>query len=503
MKKPQKKLLQSFVIAGEKSGVGKTMITLALARALMHRGYVVQCFKVGPDFIDPTYHTAVTGRLSRNLDPWMTSEAYCRTLFLNATYDADIAVVEGVMGLFDGYGKQGAGSTAMVARFLELPVILIVDAESRAQTAAAVVLGCRHYDVRLRIRGVIFNKVASENHYKTLRDAVTQKTDIAVLGYIPRGSHWHTPHRHLGLVMAAERDNLSAVVDRCAEQIEQTIALSRILKDRQPVPTTLKIKQPAAISPRQSSSRRKTPLSKPCIGVARDEAFCFCYQDNIELLERCGADIIYFSPLRDPKLPAGIQGLYLPGGYPELYAAKLSENRTLKKQVLAFCRSGKPVYAECGGFLYLLQRLVDHKGRVHAMVGFFPAKAYLREQLQRFGYITVTATAGCPFLPEGQTMRGHEFHYSDISPMPASITRTFSVSRRSVVQPSAEGYTCGAVLAGYPHLHFGSNPAFAEHFVAACTKIMVEEQKRTEMKKIRSQESENRNQEIKGKSTEC
>lgn len=452
----------AFVIAGERSGVGKTMITLAMARALMRRGSVVQCFKVGPDFIDPDYHTALTGRVSRNLDAWMTSQKYCRTLFEQASCGAAIVIVEGVMGLFDGYGRASKGSTAQIAQILDLPVILIIDGSSLAQTAGALVMGFRQYDPKLKIAGILFNKVSSKRHYETLRDAVAKAANIPVFGYIPRKDHWKIPHRHLGLVMAGERTELPAAVERCAADIEQTVDLSKVLRATQ-------YTRQKSIAQHGNPETRIWKTAGVRIGVARDEAFCFCYPDNIELLERAGAEIIYFSPLHDEKLSEDLQGLYLPGGYPELHAELLSSNRRMKQDVLLFCQSGRPVYAECGGFLYLLRAIIDANGRQHAMVGLFPATAGMRDRLQRFGYITVTATKNCPFLAPNQTVRGHEFHYSDIHGMPPSVPRTWMVSRRADSTTAyAEGYVLHNVLAGYPHLHFASNPAFAKNFVAAC-----------------------------------
>jgi cobyrinic acid a,c-diamide synthase len=461
MRSVSKKSKKGFVIAGERSGAGKTMITLALARAFMNRGYSVQCFKVGPDFIDPGYHTAVTGRISRNLDGWMTGKGYCRAGFHRHRQDADIAVVEGVMGLYDGYGSGCNGSTAQIATWLDVPVILIVDAGSLAQSAGAVVLGFQKFDPRVKIAGVIFNRVAGKHHYELLRDAVVKKTGVAVLGYIPRSDRWHTPERHLGLVMAHERNDLIASVHECALQLEKTVAINKIVHDSRFTIHDSRFKMPHAA--------RRTPHAETVrIGVARDEAFCFCYQDNIELLQRHGAAITCFSPLHDAGLPDGLQGLYLPGGYPELHAAGLSKNTAMRKDLLAFCRSGKPVYAECGGFLYLLQAITDQQGKRHDMVGFFPAVSLMLPRLQRFGYAEVTARGHCPFLGRGEKIRGHEFHYSDIGPMPRNIQRTYVVSRRKNQEHHTEGYRRQNVLAGYLHLHFASNPDFAKRFVAAC-----------------------------------
>jgi len=465
MRSISRKAQKGFIIAGERSGVGKTMITLDLARACMNRGYSVQCFKVGPDFIDPGYHTAVTGRISRNLDGWMTGRDYCRAVFYKHLQDADIAMVEGVMGLYDGWGSSGNGSTAQIAKWLDLPVILIVDGSSFGRTAGAVVLGFQRFDPELKIAGVIFNKVAGENHYEMLRSAVPKKNGIAVLGYIPRNDQWHTPERHLGLVMPYERNDLHDSVNKCAGQIEKTVAVNKIVHSAR---FTVHVSH--NIDKTQHPARRTPHAKFVHIGVARDEAFCFCYQDNIELLEQHGAAITCFSPLHDPALPDGLQGLYLPGGYPELYAAALSANIPMRNAVLGFCRSGRPVYAECGGFLYLLQAITDQQDIRHDMVGFFPTASLMLPRLQRFGYVEVTARGKCPFLSRGENIRGHEFHYSEIEPMPDTVQRTYAVTRRRTQEQHAEGYHLGNVLAGYIHLHFASKPVFAKKFVAVCSR---------------------------------
>jgi len=442
------------------------MLTLGLARAFTHKGHTVQCYKVGPDFIDPGFHSAVTERTSRNLDGWMLGEAYCTRCFKEHAQGADIAIVEGVMGLFDGYdGKTDAGSTAQIAKWLDLPVVLVVDAGSFARSAGALVLGYEQYDPDVTIAGVIFNRVAGASHYESLRDGVVARCGVEVLGYVPRNAGWQIPERHLGLVMAHEIEKLHASVSSLSQQLEETVNLDRLYA----LSGKRDVSGPGHVPPARSVS----PGGKgPVIGVARDEAFCFYYEDNIDLLKQAGAQICFFSPVHDRSLPKSVHGLYLGGGYPELHAALLEKNLAMRRDIVSLCRSGAPVYAECGGFLYLLQGMIDHHNRRFEMAGFFPAEARMLPGLQRFGYVEVAAQNGCPFLLSGQRIRGHEFHYSDISRMPDSVERCYRVTRKRSKKVLREGYCTGSVLAGYIHLHFASNPAFVENFVDACRRRM-------------------------------
>ena len=452
---------KGFIIAAERSGAGKTMITAAIARAFMERGLTVQCFKVGPDFIDPGYHTAVTGKISRNLDGWMMGSDACLKTFRCAMDGTDIAVVEGVMGLYDGLSGAGdEGSTAQIAKWLGLPVILIIDGSSFARSAGAVVLGFEQFDPAVKIAGVIFNKVGSPAHYEMLKAGVQEKCRTGVLGYISRDEQWHTHERHLGLVMATEQESLQSNIKNIALQMEQTVDVNKIIG----IAGQTCRSAPALISvPPNPDPRTLIPK----IGIARDEAFCFCYQDNIDLLKHFGAEPVFFSPIHDAALP-DVQGLYLPGGYPELHAETLSRNTVMRTAISSFCSAGRPVYAECGGFLYLLESLTDLHGTSYEMAGVFPARATMLPRLQRLGYVEVVALAGHLFLDAGEKIRGHEFHYSAISDMPATIQRTCRVTRRKDKAGFAEGFRIHNTLAGYMHLHFASNTCFAESFVRSC-----------------------------------
>jgi len=453
--------IRGVVVAGERSGAGKTMLTLALASSFARRGRTVQCFKVGPDFIDAGYHSLATGRQSRNLDGWMMGMRSCLSSFAENTRDADIAIVEGVMGLFDGAdGRSDDGSTAQIARWLGLPVILVVDGSSFARTAGALVLGFERFDPSLTVAGVLFNRVAGERHYACLRDGVRGSCRAGVLGYVPRSDVWQVPSRHLGLVMAHEQKDIENRLQRLGRQIEETVDLEAVSGCCRP--------PGAGVPVRPGAPPATAAGARAVIGVARDEAFCFYYQDNIELLEQAGAEIVYFSPLHDGRLPEGLQGLYLGGGYPELYARALQDNRRMREAVCGFCASGRPVYAECGGFLYLLRSLTDRQGLRCDMAGVFPADAAVRPRLQRLGYVEIEALPDCPFPGQGETVRGHEFHYSDITAMPSGVGRSWRVRRNRSGELFEEGYRINNVLAGYMHVHFASNPAFPRDFVARC-----------------------------------
>lgn len=453
--------MQGFMIAGERSGVGKTMLTLGLARAMQDRGLRVQCFKVGPDFIDPGYHLAVTGRPSLNLDGWMMGRQHCLSCFGRHARGADLALVEGVMGLFDGCDGVGEdGSSAQIAKWLGLPVILVIDGSSLARTAGAIVLGFEQYDVDLKIAGIIFNRVAGRKHFEMLQAAVRQRCRAEVLGYVPRGAGWQIPERHLGLIMASETEGLARTVADLAATLRQSLSLETIRGYCCPGPGP-----DAPLSDPPCHAEAGPPVR---IGVARDEAFCFYYQENLEFLEQQGGRICNFSPIHDQGLPPGLHGIYLGGGYPELHAAALQVNRGMREQIRAFCRSGRPVYAECGGFLFLLQAIAGQDGRRCEMVGLFPAEARMQPRLSRLGYVEIEALPGCGFLGQGQRARGHEFHYSEIAEMPAAVERCYRVHQGRGAEPRTEGYRIHNVLASYIHLHFASNPDFARNFVSLC-----------------------------------
>ncbi len=465
----------ALVIAGTHSGVGKTTISIALMAALRRRGLRVQPFKVGPDFIDPTLHTKAAERVSRNLDGWMLSEETNAAVFAQASQTADIAVIEGVMGLFDGRDAlTEAGSTAEMAKLLGLPVVLIIDASAMARSAAALVRGYEGFDEALDVAGVIFNRVAGPGHFAYLREAVEATCRARVLGWLPTDESIRMPERHLGLVMADEVLD-EARLDALATWLEKSLDINALIdlsrhRSRSSVQTgDAQVSSDASPGAEKTEREERAAITKrPRIGVARDRAFCFYYQDNLDLLASFGAHIVDFSPISDLRLPDLLDGLYFGGGYPELHAEELAANETMRTDVARFVQGGRPVYAECGGLMYLAEAIIDAEGQTRPMVGIFPTRARMQPSLATLGYAEVEGADDEGWLRAGEQARGHEFRYSVIDEMPEHVLRRYRVSTKAGERK--EGFASGAVLASYVHLHFGSCPQFAARFVAACAK---------------------------------
>jgi cobyrinic acid a,c-diamide synthase len=442
-----------MLVGGAASGVGKTTVTLAIIACLRRRGYVVQPFKGGPDFLDTTRHSRVAGRSARNLDTWMLSGETNRHLLYSAAAGADAVVVEGMMGLFDGKdGDSEKGSSAEIAKLLQLPVLLVLDCAKSARSAAALVLGFESFDPGLPLAGIILNRVAGPNHYRLLEFAIQARCKTPILGWLPRDPRITIPERHLGLHAAAEADSsLDEEIDTLAELAETRFNVDALVQLACPIVTEASTPIPLGDEPRIR------------IGVARDRAFSFYYEDNLDLLRRQGAAIIPFSPIADQALPEELDGLYFGGGYPELYARELSENIPMLEQIRAFIRSGGPVYAECGGLLYLSRQLSTADGNAYPLLGAVPLAMEMTGKLVDFGYVTVTFTQDCLLGPKGTTIRGHSFHYSRIRSR-SEVATSYQVDFSLSGMQQQEGFTCGSVLASYVHLHFGANPAIARHF---------------------------------------
>lgn len=450
-----------YVIAGAASGSGKTTFTLGLMAWLQKRGYTVAPFKTGPDFIDPGHHTRITGTASRNLDGWMLSRNYNLDTFFRHAARADVAVVEGVMGLYDGFdGINEAGSTAQMAKWLDLPVILLVNAASMARSAAALVKGFVEFDTGLRFAGVVFNNLGSPAHLEYLKEAVNHSLEVPVLGGLLRDERLTIPERHLGLVTGEEHVLDQAAIDRLADMIETGLDTDRLTSGLVLSGASFRKKETVPIGP--------DPVR---IGVARDEAFCFYYQDNLDLLAAHGAELVFFSPITDRHLPADLAGLYFGGGYPEVFAEALSANQTMRDQIYRACQNGLPIYGECGGFMYLCREFVDRDGRRLPLCGCFPLATRLLDRLKSLGYREVTLTEDTIMGPAGTTARGHEFHYSELetpaSDLPPHIAPVYAVSDRGNRTATAEGFRVNQSLASYVHVHFGSNPSLAGNMVEA------------------------------------
>lgn len=461
--------MHPLIVAAPASGSGKSSVTLGLLGALQRRGLAVAPFKVGPDFIDPGHHAAVCGRASRNLDGWMCGRDGVLQSFAVGSTAADLAVVEGAMGLFDGAdGATDQGSSAEIARWLGGKILLVVDARAQARSAAAMVHGFTTFAPDLEFAGVLYNRVGSANHERLLREAHASRPELPpLLGCLPRSAAIALPERHLGLVTAAEA---AAPYAQLADWVAAHVDFDGLLG-------VLTGPAPALATP--AANAGAAAQDKVRLGVARDAAFCFCYPENLERLERAGADLVFFSPLTDP-LPSDLAGLYLPGGYPELRVEQLAANGELLAGLRQAAGQGLPIYAECGGLLYLTKGIappVEQGGSPKGggvveshpenLVGMFPVRARMLPRRQALGYREVTMLVNTPLGPAGTTARGHEFHYSELT-MPADVARGYRLADRTGMPCGEEGYLRGNVLGSYVHLHFASNPALAEHFVASC-----------------------------------
>jgi cobyrinic acid a,c-diamide synthase len=475
----------AVVIAGTHSGVGKTSVTLGLIGALARRGLRVQPFKVGPDFIDPLHHRHVSGRPSYNLDGWMLDPDANRLCFSEATAEADVAVIEGVMGLFDGSeGRSDRGSTAEMAKLLGVPVLLVIDAGAMARSAAALIHGFASFDPLLRVEGVILNRVGGRGHAALIEEAV--EDGPAIVGAIPETPDLRVPERHLGLHLPHEARLDYA--DRLADLIAAHVDLEAVLDaagigaddaatgaaadaapgaaphEAAPPPRSARgpVTEPAPDGVRKTRGASPRAADTVRIGLARDEAFCFYYAENLALLRRAGAELVEFSPL-DDALPGDLDGLYIGGGYPELHAAELAANRATVSAVRELADAGKPIFAECGGLMYLGRRL-ELDGTRHELCGVMPFSTRMPAPL-KLAYVEIATTGG--LFGAGRAARGHVFHHSELAELDGDVERRFELTT-TLGEPLTDGYARGDVLASYAHVHFASSPGLAEAFVDRC-----------------------------------
>jgi cobyrinic acid a,c-diamide synthase len=429
-----------IIIAGTHSGCGKTTVASGIMDALTRRGYAVQPFKVGPDFIDPSHHTQICGRISRNLDPFMMGDDGCLESFAQASAGADIAVIEGVMGMFDGVDGTDHSSTAHVARILKAPIILVVDVKGTSRSIHALIKGFSEYDPTITIAGVIVNRTGSPRH----RDMIERSLAQTSFGWIPRSNEVALTSRHLGLVMAHE----TATHREMGALIAEHCDLDAILSAARQAP-------PLEIPP----SVPTVPTSRARIGVARDNAFCFYYQDNLDLLRRSGAELVFFSPLKDPLPPVDV--VYIGGGYPELYLPQL-ESASCTRDLRKAADDGLPILAECGGLMYLTREVTGETK--HRMAGILPAETEMTKRIQALGYTTGTVTGAGTLLPAGLAIRGHEFHYSRIIP-DRDARFVISLSRGRGIIEGMDGLASANALGMYTHAYFSGD--FARHLVDA------------------------------------
>ncbi len=452
-------MVRAIVIAGTTSGVGKTTVATGLMGALVHQGFKVQPFKAGPDYIDPSYHTLMTGEPSRNLDTWLLPHNAISELFTRAMVNKDIAVIEGVMGLYDGRSSLSEeGSTAELAKLLQAPVLLIVDSRKGARSLAAMVAGYNTFDPSLRIGGVILNGIGSPSHLELCRDAIEHYTSIPVLGYIPRRDSLSLPERHLGLVPTVEETISKEFLELLTAQCEATIDIPQILR----------LSEQAAPPQAKSSlfPARQAPTSVK-IAVARDKAFSFYYQDSLDLLHAWGAELATFSPLQDADLPEGTSGIYIGGGFPELYATSLRDNESMRRAIRTSARRGMPIYGECGGLMYLGTSMGDLQGNKHPMVGAIPISSRIDNSHLSLGYRTVQALNDGPILRQGEIVKGHEFHWS-ILDEGAKLANAYHLVG---TENRYEGFQKNNLLTSYIHLHMGSLPQMASRFVQNCRRF--------------------------------
>jgi len=486
-----------LVIAGTQSSSGKTSLTLAMTRALTRRGLRVQTFKAGPDFLDPTYLSLASGRPCYNLDGWMTGQDHVRSVFNRAVKDTDVALVEGVMGLFDGAdAATDEGSTAEIARWLDAPVLLVANVHGMGRSIAALVKGFTGFAADLRFAGVVGNHCGSASHAALLADSLRAAGLPPLIGAIPRGAFPELASRHLGLVTADQGQLPEALLDAFANALESHLPLETLFSELHAttgIPTG---------SPRPEEKRRKAagipaeiPAGHPSqrtslrelkgrvgiaglvsapprlkIGVARDAAFHFYYHDLFDALAAAGCETLFFSPLTDRRLPEGISGLYIGGGYPEAHAETLAANEGMLAAIRAYAATGRPLYAECGGLMYLSQGLVAGES-FSPFLGILPARTRMLAGKKALGYVEITLTADSLWGHCGEVFRGHEFHYSELIDDPTEDTAwraVYALRRRRSGTLEAEGFQKGAILASYTHLAYASHPAAIEHFLHQC-----------------------------------
>ena len=451
-----------LILAGDRSSAGKTTISTGVMALLHERGMKVQPFKVGLDYIDPSYHSLVTHRQSENLDGFLMTEQAIVEAFNHSVEGSDIAVIEGVRGLYEGLeALSDIGSTAQIAKILKAPVVLVLDAQSITRSTAAIVKGYKDFDRRVNFKGVILNKVGSERHAEKATAAIQKYTGVEVLGAIPRNKGMSLTMRHLGLIPAREGasrvEDFDARIDKIKAIIKDHVNIDRLLEIARSAPKTK--------TTRQSIFKPEKPAGVR-IGVALDEAFNFYYKDNVDLLQLKGAEVVYFSPLHDREIPE-VDGLVLGGGYPEFFPKELSENSTMRKSILEASKAGMPIYAECGGMMYLTDSLEDENSKRFDMVGVFGGVASMKH-IRHIGYVVGQLEKDTPIGAKGTFFKGHEFHYSVLTDVPFDAKFAYRMDRGTGIKDGLDGMIVNNTLGSYTHLHAASYVPFARSFVDAC-----------------------------------
>lgn len=452
-------MFHGFVLAATHSGAGKTTITAGILGALKKRGYNVQAYKTGPDYIDPAFHSFITEKPAYNLDSFLLADETIKHLYAKHAQEPDVTVVEGVMGLFDGVGgTEDLGSTAYLSKCLNLPVFLVIDGSGQARSAGALVKGFVEFDPLVKIAGVIVNKVSTKGHFDIIKQAVETATGIPCVGYVTKNQNVQLTSRHLGLVPAGEVENLNQKLAEVVEMIESCIDLDTML--------TLSSRERPTLKP-SHLDLKKGQYQGLSVAVARDSSFSFYYEDNLQLMAEMGLELKYFSPMTDRSLPPA-DFLYIGGGFPEVFGKALSENHSMKESIRAFANANKPIYAECGGLMYLCQAIVDLEGQRHEMLGLIQGEAVMTGKLKHFGYNFISVSQN---LSEAAIhMKGHEFHRSEIRFEEASQRGEFGYTLHKerngeVLEPWHCGYRYKNAYGAYAHVHFYTEPAWLIHWL--------------------------------------
>ncbi len=448
------------MIAGTNSGSGKTTVTLGIMSALVRKGVKVQGFKSGPDYIDPSYHTFITGKASRNLDSWIMDNNTCRELFARSALNSDISIIEGVMGLYDGsIDSTGHGSSAHLAKILKTPVILVINAKGLAQSAGAIVKGFIEFDKDINISGVIVNNIASHNHYECIKKTIEENCSIAVLGYLKKDNDIKIPERHLGLVPSEENMNNNILFEKLGKMALESVDTEILIK-------VANSADPFPDFDRLIFHDNNNALNVK-LAIAKDNAFCFYYQDDIDLFTEMGATIKYFSPLKDRCIPDNVDGVFFGGGFPEINAEKLMKNESMRNSILDAHQQGTILYGECGGMMYLLEKLIDCDGRSFKMCGVLKGMSKMENRRQGLGYVIADVASNNIICKSGDSFRAHEFHWSKLLDIPDDSVFAYNTRKSNGNKNGFDGLLNKNVLASYSHVHFSSNPRLAENFLSA------------------------------------
>ncbi|SHK32141.1 cobyrinate a,c-diamide synthase [Tepidibacter formicigenes] len=437
--------MKKILISGTNSGAGKTTISMGIMAALKKRGLKVQPYKVGPDYIDTSYHTFITGKKSRNLDSYMLDDEIIKYLFMKNSREIDISVIEGVMGLYDGYGIDiNSCTSSYTSKILKVPVVLVIDGKSMATSAAAMVLGYKELDKNVDIKGVIVNNISSKGHFEIIKEAIEKYTNTKVLGYLPKNLQFSLPSRHLGLIPTIEMEKLEENFLNLADIIEEYINLDELLKisESESLTSNYNIKIPK--------------YDNLTIAMAYDKAFNFYYWDSIDLLKEMGVNIVKFSPIKDKCLPK-CHGIYIGGGFPELFAKELETNKSIRGEIKKAHEKNIPIYAECGGLMYLGEKLIDNENNEYEMVGILKGKSIMTKSLKRFGYSKGIAIVDTVISKKGEIVLGHEFHHSEFISDEKCAYNIVKEREGKIIKEWMGGYIKGNTLATYLHTHFYSN----------------------------------------------